>query len=57
MLFNEKEIILKNGEKCLLRPVAVSDAQDMIDYLRTVSGETPYLLRYPDEVTFTKTNY
>ncbi|MDD6638908.1 MAG: GNAT family N-acetyltransferase [Lachnospiraceae bacterium] len=53
MIFSEKEIILKNGEKCILRPVSKNDAKSMIEYLRMVSGETPFLLRNEDEVNYT----
>lgn len=54
MHFSEKHIHLKDGRECTLRAVQPDDAGDMIAYLRTVSGETPFLLRYPDEVTFTE---
>lgn len=54
MLFEEKTITLKNGKSCLLSPADPHRAADMIEYLRTVSGETEFLLRYPDEVTFTE---
>ena len=53
MIFEEREIVLKDGRKCLLRPVRRQDAADMIDYLRIVSGETDFLLRNADEVTYT----
>ena len=53
MRFVLKEIILKDGRTCVLRPTAPEDAEAMIQYLQERSGETEYLLRYPDEVTFT----
>ena len=53
MLFEEREISLKDGRKCMLRSVRKEDAADMIEYLRTVSGETEFLLRNADEVSFT----
>ena len=53
MVFEEKEIILKDGRKCKLRSIDKSDAADMIENLRIVSGETEFLLRYADEVTYT----
>jgi RimJ/RimL family protein N-acetyltransferase len=53
MVFNEKEITLNDGRKCTLRPVRKEDAADMIEYLRIVSGETLFLLRNADEVTYT----
>lgn len=53
MKFAEKTVILKDGRKCLLRPATPDDAQEMIDYLKLTATETPFLLRYPDEITFT----
>ena len=53
MRFAPKEIILKDGRACVLRPTAPEDAEAMIQYLKETAGETEYLLRYPDEVTFT----
>jgi len=53
MIFEPKRIILKDGRACILRPVELRDAADMLAYLEVTSGETPFLLRYPDEVTYT----
>lgn len=53
MLFEEKKITLKDNRICILRPVEEKDAADMIEYLRIVSSETPFLLRNEDEVTYT----
>ena len=53
MIFEKKTIQLKDGRICTLRPVEVKDAEAMIEYLRIVSSETPFLLRNEDEVTFT----
>lgn len=53
MIFKPKTITLKDGRTCSLRPAEAKDAQGMLDYLRTSAGETPFLLRNPDEVTFT----
>lgn len=53
MIFQARTISLKDGRTCILRPVEVKDAADMIEYLRISSGETPFLLRYADEITFT----
>lgn len=53
MVFEEKKIKLKDGRICILRPVETKDAEDMIEYLRMVSSETPFLLRNEDEVTYT----
>lgn len=53
MLFEEKKITLKDNRICILRSVEEKDAADMIEYLRIVSSETPFLLRNEDEVTYT----
>ena len=53
MRFKEKEITLKDGRKCILKPTEPEYAEQMIEYLKVTSAETPYLLRYPDEVKFT----
>ena len=56
MIFPEKEIILKDGRKCVLRPTTPDLAEDMIEYMKVTAGETPWLLRYPDEVAYTLEN-
>lgn len=53
MLVKEKEIVLKNGQKCLLRSPKPEEAQEMLDFLKTCAFETKFLLRYPEEVTET----
>lgn len=53
MVFEEKKIALKDGRTGTLRPVEVRDAQNMLEYLRIVSSQTPFLLRNEDEVTYT----
>lgn len=53
MYYEAHEIELKNGAKALFRSPCVDDAQELLDYLRKTSGETPYLLRTPQECTLT----
>lgn len=53
MRFEEKEIVLKDGRKCTLKPNSPEYAEAMIEYLKKTSGETEFLLRYPDEVNYT----
>lgn len=53
MVFEKKIINLKNGHLCTLRSVEAKDAENMIDYLKIVSAETPFLLRNEDEVVYT----
>ena len=53
MIFPEQRFRLKDGRTCALRAAQPEDAEAMLDYLRTTAGETPYLLREPEEVTMT----
>ena len=53
MRFQEREITLKDGRKCILRPNGPDLAEPMLDYLKKTAGETEFLLRYPDEVNYT----
>lgn len=53
MRFEERQIRLKNGTICTLRPTTSEYAQEMIDYMKLTAAETPFLLRNPDEVRFT----
>ena len=53
MRFEDREIVLKDGRKCILRPTSPEYADQMIEYLKKTSAETPFLLRNPDEVGFT----
>ena len=53
MIYTEKTILLKNGQLCTLRSADGGDAQEMLDFIRQVSGETAFLTRYEDEVTMT----
>ena len=50
MICAEKSFTLKNGKSGILRSPREEDAQALLDYLKTTYGETPYLLREPDEV-------
>lgn len=53
MRYTEKEIVLKDGRSALLRSPVPEDAEELIQYLKITSGETPYLLRTPEECTMT----
>ncbi|NME81946.1 GNAT family N-acetyltransferase [Clostridium sp. SM-530-WT-3G] len=53
MRFLDKEVILKDGIKCILRSPNENDAEKMIEYLRMTSGETYFMIRYPEEITAT----
>ncbi len=49
MVFNEKELILKDGRLAALKTPETSDADKMLTYIRTACGETEFLMRYPEE--------
>lgn len=53
MKFNPIQRKDKLGRKIILRSAEASDAIALIDYLRITTGETPYLIREPEEVTIT----
>lgn len=53
MRFEEREILLKDGRKCILKPNSSEYAGQMLEYLKATPGETDFLLRYPDEVKWT----
>ena len=53
MRFLEKVIPLKDGRTCILKPTGPELAAEMIEYMKRTAGETPYLLRYPDEISYT----
>ena len=53
MIYAEKQIKLKDGTNALFRSPTAEDAAQMIDYLRITAGETPFLIRYPEECTET----
>ena len=47
-------VSLKNGKTAVFRSAEPDDAPEMIAFLKDTAGETPFLLRYPDEVNFTE---
>ncbi len=52
MFFEEKEYVLAD-KRILLRSAKTEEAQLLVDYLKTVCGETRFLLCDPDEVEYT----
>ena len=52
MLFETQTFDL-NGHTLIFRTANKEDAEMLIDHFRTVCGETPFLSRDPEEVTFT----
>lgn len=53
MRFEPIEMVDKLGRTVILRNAEVSDADDLIRYLKITTGETPYLIREPDEIFLT----
>ena len=49
-----RECPMKDGRICVLRPTPPELAEEMVDYMRHTAGETPFLLRNPDEVAYTR---
>lgn len=46
-------LVLRDGTRCTIRPVEPEDAPAMIRYMKIMLGETPFLVRTPDEFTYT----
>ena len=53
MRYEPKEVLLKDGRKAIFRSPVPEDAEAMLDYLKTTSAETEFLIRYPEECTET----
>jgi len=53
MKMDQETILLKNGNTCVLRSVEPEDAEKIIAYMKIMLGETPYLLRSPEEFDYT----
>ncbi|MBQ8403391.1 MAG: GNAT family N-acetyltransferase [Clostridia bacterium] len=49
MKYDNKTIKLKNGQSAILRAPSANDAAELIAYMKTVFGETDFLMRYPEE--------
>ena len=46
MIYKTRSITLKDGRGAILRAPRESDAEEMLEYLRTASGETDFLASY-----------
>ena len=53
MRYPNTQITLKNDKALTLRSPEAADAEAMLEYLKMTAAETHFLLRYPEEVTFT----
>ena len=54
MRFEAKSYTDKNGNPFFLRNAELSDASDLIRYLKVVAEETPWMIREPEEVSLTE---
>lgn len=54
MLYDAKEITLKNGKTATFRSPLPSDSLKMLAYLKTCAAETDFILRYPEECAETE---
>ena len=53
MIFEDKQITLKNGITAILKSPCVEDAEKLLNYIKKSCGETEYLARYPEEWNIT----
>lgn len=51
MIFKEEQYTL-DGKKITLRSAGLDEAQMLLDYLQTVTGETRFLMCEPDEIQY-----
>ena len=49
MIFEAKQIILKDGRTAILKTPCIEDAEKMLHYIKKACGETDFLTRYPEE--------
>lgn len=54
MRFGPVEITDRLGRTVILRNAEISDADDLIRYLKVTTSETPFLIREPDEIRLTR---
>ena len=53
MLISPVHIQLKDGRECILRSPEKGDAAAFVDYMKVTAGESPFLLREPEEISLT----
>ena len=54
MTHSAETLILRDGRQCVLRSVEPEDAPAMLRYMKIMLGETPFLLRTPEEFVYTE---
>ena len=53
MIYAEEALVLRDGQCCTVRSVEPEDAERMLQYMKIMLGETPFLLRTPEEFDYT----
>ena len=53
MIYPAETLTLRDGRKITIRSVEPEDAARMLQYMKTMLGETPFLLRTPEEFDYT----
>ena len=53
MKYAAETLSLRNGQHCTVRSVEPEDAPLMLQYMKIMLGETPFLLRTPEEFNYT----
>ena len=54
MIYPAENMTLKDGRQCTIRSAEPEDAPRMTRYMKIMLGETPFLLRTPEEFTITE---
>ena len=49
MFCSAETLTLRDGRQCTIRSVEPEDAPLMLQYMKIMLGETPFLLRTPEE--------
>ena len=53
MICSAETLTLRDGRQCIVRSVEPEDAPLMLQYMKVMLGETPFLLRSPEEFDYT----
>ena len=53
MICSAETLTLRDGRQCTVRSVEPEDAPLMLQYMKVMLGETPFLLRSPEEFDYT----
>lgn len=49
MIIEQRQVMLKNGQGCVLRSPKAEDAEELVKFVRATSQETDFLLKCPEE--------